>query len=90
MAKASKKPKFEFNIMGHKLVPEHVVISEKEKVEVLKKFNVTPDQLPKVLNTDPVASSIDAKPGQIIKVIRKSRTANEAEAYRFVIESNQK
>jgi len=88
MVKSSKKPKFEFNIMEHKLVPQHVIISEKEKNELLEKYNITPDQLPKIMNTDPVALSIDAKPGQIIKVIRKSHTAKEAEAYRFVIESN--
>jgi len=89
MAKSSKKQKFEFNIMEHKLVPEHLIISEKEQNELLDKYKITPDQLPKILDTDPVALSIDAKPGQIIKIVRKSHTAKEAEAYRFVIESNQ-
>ena len=89
MAKSSKKQKFEFNIIEHKLVPEHIIISEKEKEEILKKFKITPDQLPKILNTDPVAKNIDAKPGQIVKIIRKSHTATEAVAYRFVIENNE-
>ncbi len=88
MAKSSKKEKNEFNIMEHKLVPQHLILSEKEQNDLLKKFNITPDQLPKMLNTDSVAASIDAKPGQIIKIVRMSHTAKEAEAYRFVIESN--
>lgn len=78
-----------FDIMGHKLVPLHVVISEKERDELFKKYNITPDQLPKILNTDPVAVSIGAKSGQIIKIVRKSQTAKEAVAYRLVVENNE-
>jgi len=78
----------QFDIMKHDLVPLHMIISEKEKEELFKKYNITPDQLPKILNIDPVAVYIGANPGQIIKVIRDSKTAKEAVAYRFVVESN--
>ena len=81
--------KQELEIMSHKLVPFHEIISEKEKIELLEKFKITPDQLPKILNTDPVCFSIGALPGQIVKVVRKSRTAKEAIAYRLVVESNE-
>ena len=81
--------KQELEIMSHKLVPFHEIISEKEKIELLEKFKITPDQLPKIFNTDPVCSSIGALPGQIVKVVRKSRTAKEAVAYRLVVESNE-
>ncbi len=84
MAAENKK----FDIMGHKLVPLHVIISEKEREELFKEYNITADQLPKLLNTDPVAAYIEAKPGQIVKVIRKSHTAKEATAYRLVVESS--
>ena len=79
-----------FDIMKHELVPLHKIISDKEHDELLKKYKITPDQLPKILDTDPVVVSMGAKPGQIIKVIRKSQTAKEAVAYRLVIESNNK
>jgi DNA-directed RNA polymerase subunit H (RpoH/RPB5) len=85
MAKTTEKPSLD--ILSHKLVPYHEVISEKEKNELMEKYKITPDQLPKILNSDPVAKYIGAKPGQIVKVIRKSRTAKEAIAYRFVVES---
>ena len=81
--------KQQFDIMNHDLVPLHVVISDDEKKELFSKYNITPDQLPKILDTDPVSISIGAKPGQILKIIRKSHTAKEAVAYRFVIESNE-
>lgn len=74
--------------MNHDLVPLHKIVSEKEKTELLKKYNIEPNQLPKILSTDPVSITIGAKPGQIVKIIRNSHTAKEAIAYRFVIESS--
>ncbi len=87
MAKTPEKQPLD--ILHHKLIPLHVIISEDEKKELLDKFNITPEQLPKITHTDPVTLAIGAKPGQIIKIIRKSHTAQEAVAYRFVVESNE-
>ncbi len=87
MTKVTEKQ--QLDISKHKLVPLHEIISEEERKEVLEKYKITPDQLPKILNTDPVSISISAQPGQIIKVIRKSHTAKEAVAYRLVVESNE-
>jgi DNA-directed RNA polymerase subunit H (RpoH/RPB5) len=80
--------KKQFDITKHMLVPQHEIISEKEKEDLFKKYNITPDQLPKILDTDPVSISIGAKPGQLIKIIRKSHTAKQAVAYRLVVENN--
>jgi len=85
---AKKIGKQEFEIMNHDLVPLHIILSEDEKKVVFKNFNITPDQLPKIMDTDPVCLSIGAKPGQIVKIVRKSQTAKEAVAYRLVVESN--
>ena len=76
----------EFSILDHELVPQHIVLSKKEAEEVLKKFNIQPEQLPKILTTDPVVKAIGAKKGDIIKIIRKSKTASKAIAYRLVVE----
>ena len=73
--------------MGHVLVPEHSILSEEESRDLLKKYNIRPDQLPKILHTDPGVVAIGAKPGQIIKIIRKSQTARQAIVFRFIIES---
>jgi len=83
-----EKIRIQFNMMSHDLVPLHEIISEKEKTELLKKYNIEPNRLPKILSTDPVSISIGAKPGQIVKIIRNSHTAKEAIAYRFVVESS--
>jgi len=78
----------QLNIMNHELVPLHIIISEKEKKELLKKYNILQSQLPKILDTDTVSIFIGAKPGQIVKIIRDSHTAKEAVSYRLVVESN--
>jgi len=77
-----------FDIMNHKLVPIHMIISEKERAELLNKYNIEASELPKILDTDPVSIYIGAKPGQILKIIRQSDTAKEAVSYRLVVESN--
>jgi len=80
-----------FNVLNHALVPEHKVLKEKEKEELLAKYKITPDQLPKIRLSDPCIIAISEKegpikPGQIIKIIRNSETAGESVAYRLVIE----
>ena len=77
-----------FDIMRHTLVPQHTIISKEEAKELFEKYDMTTDQLPKIIDTDPVVVFIGAKPGQIIKIVRKSHTAKEAVAYRLVVESN--
>ena len=62
-------------------------MSEKEKEEVLKRYGIKKlTQLPRILKSDPVVKLIGAKPGDIIKIIRKSNTAEESVYYRVVVE----
>ena len=84
IAAPSKK---HFEILGHELVPEHIILSEKESKEFLEKYGIKIDQLPKILSSDPAVVSIGGKHGQIVKIIRKSQTAKYATAYRLIVES---
>ena len=78
-------PKKKLKIDKHSLIPKHVKLSEKEKESVLKQYNITLNELPKILKSDSAVQKLGAKPGDIIKVIRKSPTAGEAIFYRGVI-----
>lgn len=71
--------------LQHFLVPVHIKVSDKEKEELLKKYNVTIKELPKIYADDPAIRHLEAKENDIIKIIRKSPTAGEAVFYRGVI-----
>jgi DNA-directed RNA polymerase subunit H len=75
----------EFNILNHELVPEHIILKENEIKEVLEKFNIKPENLPKILLSDPTVKAINAKEGNILKIVRKSKTAGISIYYRIVI-----
>ena len=75
----------EYDILKHELVPEHVILEEKEKKELLEKLKITAINLPKILSNDPVVKTIGAKEGDILKIIRKSPTAGTSIYYRVVV-----
>ena len=69
----------------HELVPQHEVLSVEEAYKVLKELGVRPEQLPWIRASDPIARAINAKPGDIIKITRKSSISGEVVTYRYVI-----
>ena len=74
------------DILKHKLVPEHVILTEEEAEKVLDELKIRPDQLPKILPDDPVVKAIGAKIGDILKITRNRETAGIFVAYRIVRE----
>ena len=79
-----KMKKLKFKVDKHILTPKHLKISEKEKAQLLEKYHVTSKEMPKILKTDSAIKELDAKPGDIIKILRKSQTAGESFFYRVV------
>ncbi len=73
------------NILDHELVPEHDILSDKKAEKHLEKHNISKGQLPKILQTDPVIKKIKAKPGDVIKITRKSPTAGRSVVYKVVV-----
>ena len=75
-----------FDLFEHALVPKHEILTEEEKKQLLSQFKVQPYQLPQIKASDPAVKAIGAKPGDILRIIRKSPTAGEHSAYRYVVE----
>ena len=75
-----------FDLFEHKLVPKHAIITPEEREQLLAQYRIQPYQLPQISSSDPTAKAIGAKPGEVLRIIRKSPTAGEQIAYRYVVE----
>ncbi len=76
-----KKPK----IPQHEFVPQHRVLDDEEKKEVLEEYGIKLSQLPRIKSKDKAIKHLDVSTGDVIEVTRKSRTAGETKYYRVVV-----
>jgi len=73
-------------VPDHVYVPKHEIMTKKEAEDILKKYNCKPTELPLIFVTDPAIMGLGVKPGDMIKISRKSPTAGESLYYRYVVE----
>ncbi len=74
-------------VPDHIYVPKHEIISKKEALEILAEFNCQPTELPLIFSSDPAIVGLGVKPGDMIKITRKSRTSGKGIYYRYVVET---
>ncbi|QAU13354.1 DNA-directed RNA polymerase subunit H [Halorubrum sp. BOL3-1] len=73
------------DVSQHELVPDHVLLDDPEEIEsVLAEYDVKKTNLPKITRTDPALSD-EAEVGDVVKIVRNSRTTDEAVVYRLVV-----
>ncbi|MFC7166792.1 DNA-directed RNA polymerase subunit H [Halospeciosus flavus] len=73
------------DVTDHELVPEHTLLDESEVEDVLDEYDIGRTDLPKIKRRDPALPD-DAEPGDVVKIVRDSRTTDKAIVYRLVIE----
>jgi len=78
--------KKKFKVDKHILIPKHSKLSGSQKEKLLEKYNISMKELPRILKTDSAITSLDSRPGDVIKIVRKSQTASEAVFYRVVVD----
>ncbi|HDR53483.1 MAG TPA: DNA-directed RNA polymerase subunit H [archaeon] len=74
-------------MMGHQWVPKHRLMKEDEVLALLAKYGIRKNQLPKMLDGDPMAMLVGAKPGDVIEITRVRETSGENKYYRVVVRS---
>jgi len=73
------------DVSQHELVPDHTLLDDPEDIEeVLSEYDVTKSDLPKIKRTDPALPDA-ADTGDVVKVVRDSRTTDRAIVYRLVV-----
>ena len=73
------------DVSQHELVPDHGLLDDSEEVEaVLAEYDVKKTNLPKIKRTDPALPD-EAEVGDVVKIVRNSRTTDEAVVYRLVV-----
>lgn len=78
--------RLQFNILKHTLVSECTVLDNKEKEELLTKYNINNErQLPEISRFDPQALALCVRPGEICKFDRKSVNSMNAAYYRICV-----
>ena len=79
--------RLQFNILNHEYVANHRIIEDPdEETLIRKKYNIMNDsELPEISRFDAVSRVIGARPGNLIEISRKSKTAINALYYRICI-----
>ncbi len=82
----SDKTKPSFDVLKHVYVSKHEIMPKREADEILSRYNAKHEQLPFIFLSDPALKELGAKPGDMIRITRKSPTAGESIYYRYVVE----
>jgi DNA-directed RNA polymerase subunit H (RpoH/RPB5) len=78
--------RLQFNIMKLVQVPKQRIITDDEKTQMLKKYNITDlNELPEISRFEPVAQALCLRPGMISISLRPSKTSITVDWYRLCI-----
>jgi DNA-directed RNA polymerase subunit H (RpoH/RPB5) len=75
--------RLQFNVLTHSLVPKHSLLSNEDKQDFYKKYNIKrTNEIPEISRFDAVANAICMRPDDVCKIIRPSKTSIEGIYYR--------
>lgn len=76
----------QFDISKHRKVPRHRIVTDAERTDMLKEFNIkSPTFLPKLDCQDPMAKWIGARPDDVIEVIGLCESSGLNKRYRYCV-----
>ena len=75
-----------FNRRKHEIVPKHRIISEKEKTQVMARYNIMDvENFPLIDRDDAIAKYYGVRPGDICKITTRSGISGTYIRYRYCI-----
>ena len=74
-----------FQIFDHDFVSKHELLTPEEKVQFLEENKILAYQLPRINSFDPAIIAVGGNPGDIVRVIRNSKTAGKYVSYRYIV-----
>ncbi len=72
-------------IANHDLVPEHRLYPDQKVEALLEEYAINRTDLPQIKASDPAIQHLSCSAGDIIEIIRDSRTTDTARNYRMVV-----
>lgn len=74
----------QYNILKHKCVPTHTILTATELEEVMQRYNISDNcQFPTISRFDAVAKAIGMRPNDVCRIERSSSTSIVSEYYRL-------
>ncbi|MBI2970789.1 MAG: DNA-directed RNA polymerase subunit H [Candidatus Aenigmarchaeota archaeon] len=74
----------QINIFESGLVPKHEILTEDQKAQFLKQYNISTKQLPRIRADDPVVKHLSGKRGDVMRITRNEPVIGEYYYYRIV------
>lgn len=71
--------------VNHSLVPEHRVASAERVTQLCREYSIERTDLPLIKESDPAIQHLACGPGDVIEIIRDSRTTDTARSYRLIV-----
>jgi DNA-directed RNA polymerase subunit H (RpoH/RPB5) len=78
--------RLQYNVLENALQPKFIPMVKSEVETMMKKYNITElTQIPDISRFDPVSRAIGLRPGNVVHIIRSSKTSIDANYYRVCI-----
>jgi len=78
--------RLQYDLLQHELVPYARIMTPEEVEELKLKYHISStSQLPEISRFDPQALALGLRPGEVIKIERKSNTAMNYNYYRYCL-----